>query len=219
MGFLRRQQAKPAEPVTSHAVDLADSSDNESDSGSDASCSAPQSSTGIYNDKKTLRSSESDWTCTVQPSRRGFFLRASASIALPLPVEAAFGLFFGGNILPWRHFEVMSLSWAQDASWECPPWRHSHSLPHNPPARPRPLQGAGSPAGGRPGCWERCPGRRSRGSAEAACSCCGSSAADHETASCCTDATSTAAALASVPCTASCPIQVHVTQVIHSAWC
>lgn len=136
MGFLRRQQAKPAEPVTSHAVDLADSSDNESDSGSDASCSAPQSSTGIYNDKKTLRSSESDWTCTVQPSRRGFFLRASASIALPLPVEAAFGLFFGGNILPWRHFEVMSLSWAQDASWECPPWRHSHSLPRNPQRGP-----------------------------------------------------------------------------------
>ncbi len=181
MGFLRRQQAKPADPVRSHAVDLADSSDNESDSGSDASCSAPQSSTGIYNDKKTLRSSESDWTCTVQPSRRGFFLRASASIALPLPTEAAFGLFFGGNILPWRHFEVMSLSWAQDASWECPPWRHSHSLPRNPQRGPglcRVLARLLGAAPSRPGCQERCPGRHSRGSAEAARSCCGRSAAD-----------------------------------------
>ncbi len=107
MGFLRRGK-KPveAEPVQSHAVDLGSSENEDSDSGSDASCSAREWEPSVYNEKKALHSSQEDWRCTVRPSRRGFFLHASTSIVLPVSAAAAFDLFFGGSILPWRHFEV-----------------------------------------------------------------------------------------------------------------
>ena len=112
MGFLRRHR-RPADPEpVSHAVELSSSDKEDSDSGSDASSSAREPQAAVYNDKKALQSAEEDWRCEVKVSRRGFTLHAATSIRLPVSAAAAFDLFFGGSILPWRHFEARPCSQA-----------------------------------------------------------------------------------------------------------